>query len=118
MRGDTSTGKPDRRGDRVLTCVDADPKAKLVCRPVANFERLDGVEQRQRRPGNLAGMQVTVTYRQAGHHHVRVTYRLNLQHHRRPRQPSSMATALDYSSVELLMTSRDYRGLTCDLALG
>ena len=62
-----------------LTCVNPYPESQLVVGSVADLEGLDLLQQRQRHPGNLSGVELPVPHRQPGHDHVGVADGLHLR---------------------------------------
>lgn len=60
------------------TGMHADAQLELVVRSVFNCETVYGGSQGQRHSRYLAGVQVSVSTRKSGHHHVRVTNGLHL----------------------------------------
>ena len=61
-----------------LTCVHSNAQLQLVRRPVSDREAADCRQQSQRHARYFSRVWRSVAHRQAGHHHVGVSYRLHL----------------------------------------
>ena len=61
------------------TCMQSDSELEFLVRLVPDFERFDRLQQSQGHPRNLPRVVQPVPVGQPGHHHVRVTDRLNLK---------------------------------------
>ena len=60
--------------------MNSDPQADIFSGPVRDHEAPDGGQQVQRHRRDFAGVLRSVPHGQAGHHHVSVTYCLNLKY--------------------------------------
>lgn len=55
------------------------PQSQLVVGSVPDLEGFDLLQQRQRHPGDLSGVQLSIPYWQPRHHHVGITDGLHLE---------------------------------------
>ena len=79
----------------VPTGMDADAQLECLRRKMSDLERLDGVQQRDGHASDLLRVQDAVTTGQAGHHHVRVPYRLHLRTAADRRERTVYGTAVE-----------------------